>query len=282
MKNPRVSIVTPSYNQRSFLERTILSVLEQDYPNLEYIIMDGGSTDGSVEIIKEYEKYLSYWQSQPDGGQVDAINKGFSRATGEIFAFLNSDDLLLLDAVSHMVELYKTHPDAVGFVGGGQSITKDGYIFHTRQPQKIDRDSLADWSENWFYQPACFFTADVTRTVGYFDPRYELAFDFDFWMRITQFGNLIPTTKTIAAATVHLDAKTQRLKKQIYEENQVIQLAYGYDELAKRTQKFIDIASKQTMASTYAKLLYVTQTQKKFAPDHYIRYPEKPADKDQR
>ncbi len=281
MENPRVSIVTPSFNQQEFLERTILSVLEQDYPNLEYIIMDGGSTDGSLQIIKKYESYLSYWQSQPDKGQVHAINAGFRRATGEIFAFLNSDDLLLPGAVPHMVELYKKYPDAAGFVGAGQSITKDGYIFHTRLPQKIDRDNLADWSENWFYQPACFFTARLTRAVGYFDPSYELAFDFDFWMRITRFGELIPTSKTIAAATVHLDAKTQRLKKQIYEENQVIQLANGYDDLAKDTQQYIDRASKQTLAGTYAKLLYVTQSQKKNAPDHYIRFPEKPADKKQ-
>ncbi len=241
--------------------------------------MDGGSTDGSVEIIKEYEKYLTYWQSEPDDGQVEAINSGFSRATGEIFAFLNSDDLLLLDAIWHIVELYNKYPDAVGFVGAGQSITKDGYIFHTREPQKIDRDNLADWSENWFYQPACFFRSDVTRKVGYLDPKYELAFDFNFWLRITKFGKLIPTPKIIAAATVHLNAKTQRHKKQIYEENQAIQLANGYDAIAKDTQKYIDLAEKQSMAATYAKLLYITQTQKKFAPNHYIRFPEKPIDK---
>jgi glycosyltransferase involved in cell wall biosynthesis len=89
---PKISIVTPSFNQGMFLEKTILSVLEQGYPNLEYIIIDGGSSDNSVEIIKKYEKHLAYWESEPDQGQSHAINKGFERATGEIFGWLNSDD----------------------------------------------------------------------------------------------------------------------------------------------------------------------------------------------
>ena len=93
MNYPKISIVTPSFNHAQFLEETILSVISQNYPDLEYIIIDGGSTDGSVEIIKKYEQYLTYWISEPDNGQSDALNKGFTRATGDIYGWLNSDDL---------------------------------------------------------------------------------------------------------------------------------------------------------------------------------------------
>ena len=241
MKNPTVSIVTPSYNQAKFLENTILSVIEQDYPNLEYIIMDGGSTDGSLDIIKKYAKHLTYWHSQPDGGQVDAINAGFQQAKGEILTFLNSDDFLLAGAVDHMVALFQENPNSVGWVGGGHSITEDGYIIHTRYPQNITREGLADWGENWFNQPSCFFTAEAARAVGFLNPDYKLGFDFEFWLRITELGDLIPTQEIISAATIHLDAKTQQAKKEIYIENQVIQRAHGFDLLAKKTQKYMKI-----------------------------------------
>src|SRR5881396_2686502 len=109
--SPRsISIVTPSYNQAAFLEETIRSVLLQGYPNLEYIVIDGGSTDGSVEIIKRYEKHLSYWQSEPDGGQYDAISQGFARTSGDLMAWLNSDDMLHRNALWSMARLFTQFP----------------------------------------------------------------------------------------------------------------------------------------------------------------------------
>src|SRR3989449_5524515 len=105
---PRISIVTPSYNQVAFLEETIRSVLLQGYPNLEYIVMDGGSSDGSLEIIKKYEKHLAYWTSQKDAGPSDAIRKGFERATGSLLAYLNSDDLYVPGAIHHLINRFKT------------------------------------------------------------------------------------------------------------------------------------------------------------------------------
>ena len=116
---PKVSIITPSYNQGRFLEASILSVLEQDYPNLEYIVVDGGSKDESVEIIKKYQERLSWWVSEKDKGHADALNKGFSHATGEILAWLNSDDIYFPSAVSEAVSIL-TGQQNVGMVALGQ------------------------------------------------------------------------------------------------------------------------------------------------------------------
>jgi glycosyltransferase involved in cell wall biosynthesis len=279
MKFPRVSIVTPSYNQANFLENTLASVLEQGYPNLEYFVMDGGSTDGSLEIIRKYAKYLTYWQSQPDGGQVEAINSGFHKASGEIFAFLNSDDFLLQGAIQHMVALHAQYPQAAAWVGGGYSIAQDGYIIQIRlPPAKLEQVDLANWEENWIFQPACFFSAVTARAVGLLNPAYENAFDFDFWMKISRLGKLIPTSRIISAATVHPNAKTQKYKTRMYKETQDIQRMYGYETFADATQKFIDQAQVQKPISSVARLIYFTQTQKRRDPDRFVRLPQKPRD----
>lgn len=117
IETPKISIITPSYNQAQYLEDTILSVIEQNYPNLEYIIIDGGSTDNSVEIIKKYEKYLSFWVSEKDSGQSDAINKGIEKCTGEIFNWINSDDCLERDSLMEVARLYNMNPESVLFIG---------------------------------------------------------------------------------------------------------------------------------------------------------------------
>jgi len=274
--DPKITIVTPSFNQVRFLENTILSVLEQRYENLEFIVMDGGSTDGSIDIIKKYSKYMTCWQSQPDGGQVNAINAGFQKATGKILAFLNSDDFLLQGAVKNIVRYYHQFPDAVGLVGGAYSIAQDGYIIQTRLPQKVGREDLANWEENWIFQPSCFFSAKIAQVVGYFNLKYQNAFDFDFWMRLTSKGRLIPMTEILSAATIHPEAKTQKYRTRMYEEVQSIQLAYGYESFALNLQSFVDRSSTQSSISSIAKLLYITHMEKRKDPNRFVRFPEKP------
>jgi len=125
---PRITIVTPSFDQAKYLPETIESVLKQDYPNLEYIIIDGGSTDGSVDVIKRYERHLSYWVSEKDSGQSEAINKGFKKATGEFFNWINSDDVLFPGALHRIAEAFAKNPDADLIVGDHARSHADGRI----------------------------------------------------------------------------------------------------------------------------------------------------------
>jgi glycosyltransferase involved in cell wall biosynthesis len=273
MNQPRVSIVSPSYQHANFLEDTIVSVLEQGYPDLEYFIMDGGSTDGSVDIIRKYARYLTYWQSSRDAGQVRAINLGLQRATGEIVTFLNSDDFLLPGAIRSVVEAHEQSPDAAGWVGGGYGIALDGYILDTRMPTFLDADGLADWAETWFYQPSCFFSADVARRVGYLDPTYQNAFDLDFWIRISRIAPLAPMKSIISATRVHTESKTLRLMAAMLRETQAIQRKYGYEGLATSLQALIDQAQNQTPLGTKARLMYRTGLEKQKDPDRYLQFP---------
>jgi glycosyltransferase involved in cell wall biosynthesis len=274
MSLPRVSIVTPSLNQAGFIEGAIASVLGQGYPNLEYIVMDGGSTDGSVDILRKHAPYLAYWQSEPDGGQVSAINAGFRKASGEVYAFLNADDYYLPGAVQHMAELYEQAPEAAGWVGGAHYVTEEGFVLATRVPPKrLDRDDLASWVENWFYQPGCFFSAAIGHAVGLFDPAYEISFPFDFWMRIATKGKLVPTSRIVAAGTVRLQTKTLRNLAKGFEEVQAIELANGFETRASELQPFIDQARTQKPASTAAKLLYESRAAMR-DPSRFIGRPK--------
>jgi len=232
---PKISIVTPSYNQGQFIEETIRSVLLQGYPNLEYVIIDGSSTDNSVEIIKEYEPWLTYWVSEPDRGQSHAINKGFERAHGEILSWLNSDDFLLPGALSHVVTAYRENPSAVAWVGGCHRIDPDWRILSTVIPRELDRDNMADWGrQGWFFQPSCFFAVQAWHKVGSLDDNLHFAFDLDLWLKLATVGDFMIIPKIISAATIHSGAKTQVQVTHMHAEIAVIQIRHGYQEIAMR------------------------------------------------
>ena len=139
---PRISIVTPSYNQAEFLEKTILSILNQNYPNLEYIIIDGVSTDGSVEIIKKYERYLAYWISERDNGQADAINKGFKIATGDFIAWQNSDDVYLPGSFFKVIEKFEKYPNPDIVFGNVYLINESDEILKDMRFVRFNLDHL--------------------------------------------------------------------------------------------------------------------------------------------
>ena len=234
---PKVTIVTPSYNQAQFLDETMRSVLEQDYPNLEYIVIDGGSTDGSVEIIKRYEDRLAYWQSQKDKGQTDAINQGFRRASGEILAWLNSDDLLLPGAVSAAVKQLQAHPE-VGMVYGdcllvdAQGATVRKFPARQTDYQKLRRGYVH------IPQQASFFRADLWQQVGPLDDSFFFAMDYDLWVRLAAKAPLLHVPETWACFRLHEGAKSIAADDRCWPEMLRVHFRDGGRKIAPITLKY--------------------------------------------
>ncbi len=186
---PLVSVITPSYNQASFLEETIRSVLEQDYPNIEYIIIDGGSTDGSREIISRYADRLAWWVSEPDRGQTDAINKGFAVARGEILAWLNSDDTYLPHAIAQAVDYLRSHPEAGMVYGDANLVGENGQVLGRFPAAQTDYRRLRRGYVH-IPQQAAFFRASLWHKVGPLDPTFFFAMDYDLWVRLARLAPL--------------------------------------------------------------------------------------------
>lgn len=181
---PKISIVTPSFNQGQFLEETILSVLNQNYPNLEYFIMDGGSTDNSMEIIKKYAPRLTCWESKPDRGQSHAINKGFKIATGELVAWLNSDDLLYPGALFEIAKVWSENP-TIGFINGtSELIDESGNSKGKYFGDRFDFLESLTMSRNTVAQPSTFISRGSLLDLGFLDEKLHMSMDWDLWLRI--------------------------------------------------------------------------------------------------
>ena len=204
---PLVSIVTPSYNQARFLEATLRSVLAQDYPSIEYLVVDGASNDGSVDIIRRYADRLTWWVSEKDSGQSEAINKGLRRARGEIVGWLNSDDVYLPNAVSAAVKVFRSHPAAGLAYGDALAIDASGKSFNVMRARQY---TLADlMAFNIICQPAAFMRRSVLVQVNYLNPDYQLLMDNLLWMNMAQKAPMIYVSQTWAAARYHDQAKNR-------------------------------------------------------------------------
>lgn len=203
---PKISIVTPSLNQGQFIEETIRSVLLQGYPDLEYIIIDGGSSDQTLDIIKKYEKWIAYWVTEPDQGQANAINKGFKKASGQIVAWLNSDDFYLA-SIFQLVAENLTDKNSPDFVYGAVNIVSQaGDVigkFRTREYSFINLLLF-----NIIPQQSCFWKYSVFQEMGYLNERYDYIMDFEFWVRCGERNKFKYLKLVMANFRMHDDSKT--------------------------------------------------------------------------
>jgi glycosyltransferase involved in cell wall biosynthesis len=202
-----VSIITPSYNQAPYLEETIRSVLAQDYPQIEYAIVDGGSTDGTLEIIKKYEEQLAWWVSEQDKGQTDAINKGFGRARGEILAWLNSDDTYEPGAIAAAVKYLQEHPEVGMVYGNCNFINESGRVIGTFNSAQTSYRLLRQGYAH-IPQQTMFFRTELWRQVGPLDPSFYFAMDYDLWTRLAARTEIKYVPQTWANFRLHTSGKT--------------------------------------------------------------------------
>ena len=202
---PLVSIVTPSFNQSRFLEQTIQSVLGQDYPHLEYLLVDGASTDGSLDIIQKYSNRIDWWVSEADNGQADAINKGLHRAKGEFVAWINSDDYYLPGAIDQAVSTFIQHPSAGLVFGDVLAIDEKGQS--TNQLRYGNWSLLDLMSFRVIGQPSVFMRRSVLQQAGFMDPSYHYLLDHQLWIRMGQIAEICYIPDNLSAARFHAESK---------------------------------------------------------------------------
>ena len=207
MNFPKISIVIPSYNQGQYLEETILSVVDQQYPNLELFVVDGGSNDNSVDIIKKYEQYITWWVSEKDKGQSDAINKGLKKATGEIITWINSDDLLMPGSLHKVASHFSDLPDSTGLIHGGV------IVFDKNREVETRFTYLPPCLESYlsgmaFSQPSAFFRKKYLDVVGFLDNDLHYGMDYDLFMRLSLVCNFHPVRDVFSRYRLHDQSKS--------------------------------------------------------------------------
>lgn len=218
---PRITVVTPSFNQAAYLERTICSVLDQGYPNLEYIIVDGGSTDGSVEIIRKYADRLAWWVSEPDRGQTEAINKGLQRATGEWVGWQNSDDIYYPGAFHELAAAAAKHPQAGLIIGDMMLIDEhDRPLRDIRYVKPSYKALLAEGMV--LTNQSAFWRRRVHEEIGLLAENLHCSFDYEWFLRLTGHVDAAHVARIWGALRLHGETKTSLLTQRFQEENRQI------------------------------------------------------------
>lgn len=222
----KFSIITPSFNQGPYIEQTIKSVVNQNYPNLEYFILDGGSTDNTVKIIKKYAAKYKFikWRSHPDSGQVSAINEGLSQATGDIIAYLNSDDYYLPGSFQAVAGYFQSHPQALWLYGNcGVTEPKLKWTFSLKKLWPAHKYPFALKIFNTINQPAVFLSKNLVKKVGKFNPKYKYAFDYDYWLRCLKYSLPARIPQTLAVFRIHSSSLgTTDYTHQFHEDFQIL------------------------------------------------------------
>lgn len=237
---PKISIVTPNYNQGAYLEKCIQSVLNQGYPNLEYIVIDGGSTDQSLSIIQKYADRISYWVSEKDSGQSDAINKGLKQSTGEIWAWLNGDDWYEEGALFKVAEAYMQNPQAAAWIGACHRLHDNGWLHYISYPNGLFREHLGNnWNCRQFYQPSCFMNRAMVVECGGLREDLHFTMDIDLFLKLSACGDFVAGHGIWSTALAQTDAKTVKQMDKAFAEHAKLDVSLGFDRGAQNIQKKI-------------------------------------------
>lgn len=226
---PCISVITPSYNQAQFVEEAVRSVLLQGYPNLEYLVMDGGSTDGSVDILRRYESHFDYWISTRDGGHAPALVAGFRRATGQILGFVNSDDVLLPGALAAVARHFARHPEAELIVGKSVLYDSASCITYVVPGLAPSFNSLLFWGSGGFNQPASFWKRAALFEAGIFDESLRFSFDYDMYLRLTRRRPAQRVNHYLAAFRMHPASKTLTIRNVQQHDDALLKQRYGIE-----------------------------------------------------
>lgn len=223
----KFSIVTPTYNQADFLERTILSVINQVGVEYEYVIIDGKSRDNTVSIIRKYEEKLRHWESEEDRGQSHAINKGFSLATGDIFAYLNSDDVYTANALSYVKKMFEDNPEVDVVYGDCGYMDSNDVVFRVKKAPQFSKSHL--YKKNFIFQPATFFRRRIYEKIGPLDERYHFCMDYEYWIRMAKNAAVFRRLPmTLACMRFHDLAKSVAKIQIALNEERAMKLEYGF------------------------------------------------------
>ena len=264
---PKVTIITPAYNRAGYLEETIKSILQQGYPNLEYIVLDDGSTDNTVEILKQYEGRIR-WESHANMGETLTVNKGFQMASGEYFCVVNSDDLLLPGAIQQAVDMLKAHPDVLVVYPDWTYIDEKSSPTHVVHVPEHDYRYMVG-QHKCYVGPAAFFRRNAIALTGGRNPGFRYVADFDFWLRLGLHGEFKRIPQVLGTFRVHSGSASVRQKASIAKED--IRLIQSYYQTTNLPPEILRI-KRQAFSSAHLHAAFTCEPDHLAALRHYLRF----------